>query len=276
MQCIAAAESSRLNPYALHPDEYSMLRDHISQAQVTNYLNIRNGILRLWIWNPRIAVTREEAIGCAKDTRWFDVASVCFDWLVRQGYINFGCVEIKPSRKNADDGPEDQAKQKTIVVIGAGMSGSRMRSPARRTVHPVCQKIPGSRRASPRVIILEGRDRIGGRVYSRPFRAKPRHIPGPFQDKRLTAEMGGMIITGFERGNPLNVLVRGQLSLPYYELRTTTTLYDSNGKPVDQERDLLVEKLFNYCLERVSEYKFKTPTSKLIEGREGSHRRGQG
>ncbi len=52
MQCVAAAESSRLNPYALHQDEYLMLRDHISHAQVTTYLNIRNGILRLWGEKP--------------------------------------------------------------------------------------------------------------------------------------------------------------------------------------------------------------------------------
>ena len=100
-----AAEASRLNPYALHQEEYLMLRDHISHAQVTTYLNIRNGILRLWVRNPQIPVTREEAIGCAKDARWFDLASVCFDWLVRRGYINFGCVEARPSRQERSSRP---------------------------------------------------------------------------------------------------------------------------------------------------------------------------
>ena len=51
-QCIAAAESSRLNPYSLHPEEHDMLRRHLSHQQVTTYLNIRNGILRLWTRNP--------------------------------------------------------------------------------------------------------------------------------------------------------------------------------------------------------------------------------
>ncbi|KAF9879806.1 flavin containing amine oxidoreductase [Colletotrichum karsti] len=78
--------------------------------------------------------------------------------------------------------------------------------------------------------------------------------------------MGGMIITGFERGNPMNVLVRGQLCLPYRGLRSDTTIYDSNGKPVDLARDQLVEKLYNDCLDRVSEFKFKSQPSKLIEG----------
>ena len=75
-----------------------------------------------------------------------------------------------------------------------------------------------------------------------------------------------MIITGFERGNPLNVLVRGQMALPYYALRPETTLYDTNGKAVDEGRDRLVEKLYNDCLERVSDFKFKNSPSKLIEG----------
>jgi lysine-specific histone demethylase 1 len=78
-----------------------------------------------------------------------------------------------------------------------------------------------------------------------------------------------MIITGFERGNPLNVLVRGQMALPYHALRPDAILYDTNGKPVDEERDRMVEKLFNDCLERVSDYKFKSQPFKLIEGNKG-------
>ncbi|KAK3180612.1 hypothetical protein K4F52_008078 [Lecanicillium sp. MT-2017a] len=78
--------------------------------------------------------------------------------------------------------------------------------------------------------------------------------------------MGGMIITGFDRGNPMNVLVRGQLCLPYHALTAETTIYDSDGKAVDAERDQLIEKLYNDCLDRVSEYKFKPLPTKLIEG----------
>ncbi|KAK4042548.1 Sec1-like protein [Parachaetomium inaequale] len=188
---------SELNPYSLHQEEYLMLRDHISHTQVTTYLNIRNGILRLW-----------EAVGCAKDPRWFDVASVCFEWLIRRGYINFG--------KQNDSSPR---KRKTVVVIGAGMSGLG----CARQLEGFMGEEP------PQVVVLEGRDR-----------SRPKHIPAQFEGKRFTAEMGGMIITG------------GQLGLAYHLLRPETTLYDSSGKPVDLHRDQL--------------YKFKQPTSKLIEG----------
>lgn len=116
------------------------------------------------------------------------------------------------------------------------------------------------------MVILEGRSRVGGRVYSREFKTRPA-VPDPeFEGKRCTAEMGGMIITGFDRGNPMNILVRGQLGLPYHALTPETTIYDSNGKPVDPDRDQLVEKLYNDCLDRVSEYKTKSRPHKVIEG----------
>ncbi|KAB5551385.1 putative lysine-specific histone demethylase 1A [Coniochaeta sp. 2T2.1] len=265
-QCIAAAESSRLNPWALHEEEYAILRDHISHAQVTTYLNIRNGILRLWVRNPQIAVTREEAIGCAKDSRWFDVANVSYEWLVRRGYINFGCVEIKSSKRSKKTDPPTKEKRKTIVVIGAGMSGLSCARQLEGLAKQYQKKFREMGEELPQIIVLEGRDRIGGRVYSRAFKTKPAQHSSGLPDKRFTAEMGGMIITGFEKGNPLNILVRGQLGLPYHNLLPETTIYDSNGKPVDQTRDMLVEQLFNACLDRVSEFKFKSHPQKLIEG----------
>ncbi|KAI1765327.1 vacuolar protein sorting 33A-like protein [Hypoxylon sp. FL1150] len=263
-QCIAAAESSRLNPYALHQDEYLMFRNHLSHAQVTTYLNIRNGILRLWLNNPQIGVSREEAVGCAKDPRWFDAASVCFDWLVRSGFINFGCATTPSSRKRPRR--TSLKKGKTIVVLGAGMAGLGCARHLETLSEEYAKQFQELGEEPPKVVILEGRNRLGGRVYSRSLDgSKSQHLIG-FKGRRHSVECGGMIITGFDRGNPLNVLVRGQMGLPYYPLRSDTTLYDANGKAVDEGRDHLVEKLYNDCLERVSDYKFKNPPSKLIEG----------
>lgn len=264
MECIEAGENSRLNAYALHPEEYLMLRSHISHGQVTTYLNIRNGILRLWVRNPQIAVTREEAIGCAKDTRWFDVANVCFDWLVRRGYINYGCVEIRQSKSQVNQA--QPRKRRIVVVIGAGFSGLGCARQLEGLFKQYSKRFREMGEEPPRVIVLEGRNRVGGRVYSRAFETLPATAPGVMRGRRFTAEMGGMIITGFERGNPLNILVRGQLGLPYHCLLADMSLHDSNGTNVDLQRDTLVEQLYNACLERVSEYKFKTQPAKLIEG----------
>ncbi|KAI1264118.1 Sec1-like protein [Xylariaceae sp. FL1019] len=264
-QCIAAAEASRLNPYALHKEEYAILREHISHAQVTTYLNIRNGVLRLWINNPRIGVAREEAIGCAKDPRWYDVASVCYDWLVRSGHINFGSAEVPLSKKRHKKAKQLK-KGKTVVVIGAGMSGLGCARQLDSLFKQYAGQFHDLDQEPPRVVVLEGRTRLGGRVYSRALDSSksPRLIG--FKGRRHSVECGGMIITGFERGNPMNILVRGQLGLPYHTLRPDAVLYDTNGKPVDEQRDRLVEKLYNDCLERVSDYKFKSLPSKLIEG----------
>ena len=89
-QCIAAAYASRLNPYALHKKEQEALQDHLCHLHVTVYLNIRNGILRLWTRNPLVSVSKEEALGCAKDYRWMNLASFAYEWLARNAYINFG------------------------------------------------------------------------------------------------------------------------------------------------------------------------------------------
>ncbi|KAH7329272.1 lysine-specific histone demethylase 1 [Stachybotrys elegans] len=262
-ECVAAAEGSRLNPYALHHEEYHLFRHHISHSQVTTYLNIRNGILRQWMRQPWVGVSRQEAVGYAT-ARWFDAASVCFDWLVRRGYINYGCVDVPET--NLSSKPPSLRKGKTIAVIGAGISGLACARQLECLFKQYADRFHERGEEPPKVVVLEGRGRVGGRVYSREFKTKPAHPQPGFAGKRHTAEMGGMIITGFDRGNPMNILVRGQLGIPYHALTADTTIYDSNGKPVDPVRDQLVEKLYNDCLDRVSEFKHNFQPSKLIEG----------
>lgn len=245
-----------------------ILREHISHTQVTTYLNIRNGILRLWLNNPRIGVARDEAIGCAKDSRWFDAANICYEWLLRRGYINYGCTVVPSPKKRRQRGAQKE-KAKTIVVVGAGLAGLGCARQLEALFKQYAGQFSMMGEEPPKVVVIEGRGRLGGRVYSRAIDGSQCQRLMGFKGQRHSVECGGMIITGFERGNPLNVLLRGQMALPYHALRPETTLYDSNGKPVDADRDLLVEKLFNDCLERVSDYKFKSSPSKLIEGNKG-------
>ncbi|GAB0131658.1 hypothetical protein EsDP_00000120 [Epichloe bromicola] len=264
-ECLDAAESSRLNPYALHPEEYHLLRHHISHTQVTTYLNIRNSILRVWLQKPSISVTRQIAVGCA-NARWFDAANVCFDWLVRRGYINYGCVQSPDTCAMKRGSAAGGRRQRTVAVIGAGVSGLSCARQLQGLFSQYAERFIEMGQSVPKVVIVEGRSRVGGRVYSREFKTKPNDRDPAFKGKRHTAEMGGMIITGFERGNPINVLVRGQLGLPYHALTAETTIYDSNGKPVNPIRDELVEKLYNDCLDRVSKFKHKMQPSKSIPG----------
>ncbi|KAF2270711.1 lysine-specific histone demethylase 1 [Lojkania enalia] len=262
-QTILAAESSRLNPFALHPEEYKLLREHVTHAQVTVYLNIRNAILRLWTRNPLVYVTLGEAVGCAREKRYFGLAQVAYQWLLRNGYINFGCVDI-PNPTAAIPRRTKGGHQKTVIVIGAGMSGLGCARQLEGLLAQLGDHWVNEGGKAPKVIVLEARPRVGGRVYSHPLRNQNNStIP---EGHRCTAEMGAQIVTGFDHGNPLNALIRGQLGIPYHGLRDNTILYDHNGTIVERSHDTLVEKLYNDILERASVYRNKPATFRTVEG----------
>ena len=264
-QGVHAAYSSRLNPFALHPDEYQLLRHHICHLHVSAYLNIRNRILRLWVRNPLVSVTAEEAAGCALASRWLGLGEVAYEWLVRKGYINFGCVEPPEAPSiRVKRYVSKRYKRKTIVVIGAGMSGLGCARQLESLFGHYRDRWTSLGEEPPKVILLEGRNRVGGRVYSHPLKGqKSSGIP---EQKRSTAELGAHIIIGFDHGNPMSMIVRGQLALHYYALKDNSTLHDIDGKVVDEKRDQMAEKLYNDVLDRASIYRHRVPPPVTVEG----------
>ena len=264
-QGIHAAYSSRLTPFSLHPNEYQLLRDHICHLHVSAYLNIRNRILRLWVRNPLVGVTPEEAAGCALSSRWLSLAEAAYEWLVRRGYINFGCVEAsEASHAYVKKTRSKRYKRKTIVVVGAGMAGLGCARQLEGLFEHYREKWMSRGEEPPKVVLLEGRNRIGGRVYSHPLRnQRTNGIP---EQKRSVAELGAHIIIGFDHGNPLNMILRGQLALHYYPIKDNSTLHDTDGRVVDGNRDSMVEKLYNDCLDRASVYRHRNPAPRTVEG----------
>ena len=263
-QCSLAAYTSRLNPFALSPNEDKLLRDHIDPTQVTTYLNIRNGILRLWTRNPLVPVPMEEALGCAKQARHFGLAGVAYQWLTRNGYINYGCVEVPNTLAPIPRIKSKGSCRRQIVIIGAGMSGLGCARQLEGLFLQMGDYWSKKGERPPKVVVLEARRRLGGRVYSHPLRTQvDGSLPGGL---RNTAELGAHIITGFEFGNPLNAIIRGQLALRYHGLRDNSVLYDCDGSVVDKERDDTIQKLYNDVLERVCAYRHKTTPTKTLEG----------
>ncbi|KAF2756607.1 hypothetical protein EJ05DRAFT_441473 [Pseudovirgaria hyperparasitica] len=258
-----AAYSSRLNPYALHKGEYELFKDHITLPQVTIYLNIRNAILRLWTRNTLVQVTKEEALGCARESRYFKLAEVAYHWLIRRGLINYGCLEL-PNSAGPITRIKATGRRRTIIVIGAGVSGLGCARQLQGLFLQYGYRFTENGEKPPRVIVLEGRKRVGGRVYSHPLKKQGSDLLP--NDLRCTAEMGAQIVTGFESGNPLKAMVRGQLALHCYPLKDNTILYDHDGVPIDRQHDIQVEGLFNDILERASAYRNKNPVVKTIEG----------
>lgn len=263
-QCILAAESSRLNPFALHPAEYRLLREHINQAQVTIYLSIRNAILRLWHRNPLVYVSLKEAAGCARDKRYIGLARVAYMWLMRNGYINFGCVGVPNTAGPIAKSKAKASPQRTIIIVGAGMSGLGCARHLEGLFAQLGNQLTEAGERAPKIVVLEARPRVGGRVYSHPFLNQSNStLP---LGHRCTAEMGAQIVTGFEHGNPLNAIIRGQLAIPYHGLRDNTILYDYDGTIVERSQDVLVEKLYNDVLERAAAFRNKPATQRTVDG----------
>lgn len=263
-QCILAAENSRLNPFALHPAEYRLLREHINQAQVTIYLSIRNAILRLWHRNPLVYVSLEEAAGCARDKRYIGLSKVAYMWLMRNGYINFGCVGVPNTAGPIAKSKSKVSPQRTILVVGAGMSGLGCARHLEGLFAQLGNQLTEAGERAPKIVVLEARPRVGGRVYSHPFHNQSSSTLPP--GLRCTAEMGAQIVTGFEHGNPLNAIIRGQLAIPYHGLRDNTILYDYDGTVVERSQDVLVEKLYNDVLERAAAFRNKPIAQRTIDG----------
>lgn len=199
-----------------------------------------------------VCVTKDEALLCAKESAHARLASFAHEWLSRHGYINFGCVDIP---QQALRQPTYLAKQKTIIIVGAGVSGLACARQIKGLVNQFQERWTKNRKERiPRIVILEGRGRIGGRVYSHPLRNQKHSLPDGLAN---TAEMGAQIITGFEHGNPLNAIVRGQLALRYHSMRDNMVLYDFDGTIVDEKRDTRIQTMFNDMLETVSAHRWQ-------------------
>lgn len=264
-QCIEAATSSRLDPYALHPGEHKLLVDLLMSKEVTVYLNVRNAILRLWTQNPLCSVTAEEAAGCAKETRFFGIAEAAYRWLTRNGYINFGCVEV-PKDQSLPKKLGKDMRQRTVVVVGAGVSGLTTARQLESLFTQEAARWVEMNERPPRVIVLEGRNRIGGRVYSKPLRSQ---VEGSLPDSlRNTAEMGAMIVTGFDHGNPLDTVIRGQLGLRYHLMRDALTIYDTDGSSIDETKDKLNTDLYTDISDRAGAYRAEARKQQTLEGDE--------
>lgn len=264
-QCIEAAHASRLDPYALHVGENALLMDMITSAEVTVYLNIRNAILRLWVRNPRCSITVEEAAGCAKEGRFFGLAEVAYKWLTRNGYINFGCVDVLRD-PNVALQSKKLGNQKTVVVVGAGVSGLTTARQLEGLFAQYSEHWLEKGERPPRVLVIEGRKRIGGRVYSKPLRSQVKDsLPN---DLRNTAEMGAMIVTGFDHGNPLDTIIRGQLGLHYHLMTDALTIYDTNGKAVKERRDMLNTDLYTDITDRAGDFRAVAHRPQTLKGDE--------
>ncbi|KAE8706532.1 Lysine-specific histone demethylase 1-like protein 2 [Hibiscus syriacus] len=186
-----------------------------------DYIVVRNHILSRWRSNVRIWLTK----GHIKETvsnEYIHLLSAAYDFLLHNGYINFG---VSPSFSSY---LPQEATEGSVIIVGSGLAGL---AAARQLLS-----------FGFKVVVIEGRNRPGGRVYTQQMGKK---------DKRAAVDLGGSVITGIH-ANPLGVLAR-QLSIPLHKVRDNCPLYKPDGVPVKKEVDSRIETIFNKMLDKVNE-----------------------
>ncbi|XP_068143125.1 possible lysine-specific histone demethylase 1 [Drosophila tropicalis] len=181
------------------------------------FLNIRNSLLHMWVDNPKIQLTFDNALKNLPPP--FDsepnLVRRVHSFLERHGFINFGIFRRLQ--------PIPNKKLGKVIVIGAGISGLA-----------VAQQL---QQFGMDVIVLEARDRVGGRIAT-------------FRKNSYIADLGAMVVTGVY-GNPMTILSK-QIGMDLVPIQQTCPLYGPDGKPVPKEKDDVIEREFNRLLESAS------------------------
>ncbi|XP_009117559.1 lysine-specific histone demethylase 1 homolog 2 [Brassica rapa] len=186
-----------------------------------DYIVVRNHIVARWRSNVRVWLLKDR-IRESVSSECEHLISAAYEFLLYNGFINFGVSPLFNGYV-----PED-GSEGSVIVVGAGLAGL---AAARQLLS-----------FGFKVVVLEGRSRPGGRVYTQRMGGKERFA---------AVELGGSVITGLH-ANPLGVLAR-QLAIPLHKVRDHCPLYNSEGEVVDKAVDSNVEFGFNKLLDKVAE-----------------------
>ncbi|KAG9441672.1 hypothetical protein H6P81_017526 [Aristolochia fimbriata] len=192
----------------------------VGGIEQVNYILIRNHIIARWRENVWNWLEKEPFLSSIPQHCHYLLDSA-YDFLRSYGYINFGVAPAIKERMPAE------ADKSNVVIIGAGLAGL---AAARQLIT-----------FGFKVVILEGRKRAGGRVYTKKMEGG---------NKVASADLGGSVLTG-TLGNPLGILAK-QLNYPLHKVRDKCPLYRPDGVPVDPAADTKVEGAFNRLLDQAS------------------------
>ncbi|XP_068646403.1 protein FLOWERINGUS D [Aristolochia californica] len=192
----------------------------VGGIEQVNYILIRNHIIARWrenVWNW----LEKEPFFSSIPPHCHYLLDSAYDFLLSYGYINFGVAPAIKEKMPAE------ADKPNVVIIGAGLAGL---AAARQLIT-----------FGFKVVILEGRKRAGGRVYTKKMEGG---------NRVASADLGGSVLTG-TLGNPLGILAK-QLNYPLHKVRDKCPLYRPDGLPVNPAADTKVEGAFNRLLDQAS------------------------
>ncbi|XP_074588536.1 lysine-specific histone demethylase 1 homolog 2 [Curcuma longa] len=189
-------------------------------AVQNDYIVVRNHILAQWRSNVRSYLSKAE-IRETVSRQYDHLISSAYDFLLEHGYINFG---VPPAIRAQLPDKQDKG---SVIIIGSGLAGL---AAARQLLS-----------FGFKVLILEGRDRPGGRVFTTKM-GKNHNF--------ASVDLGGSVITGIH-ANPLGVLSR-QLGIRLHKIRDSCPLFWPDGTAVDQRMDAEVDFVFNKLLENAA------------------------
>jgi len=207
-----AALQAGLLPMELMPIE----KEHLGESfDILEYFEIRNHMLYLWNSNSQEYLTVQKCMS-RLSSKYASLVNRIHGFLEQFGFINTGALKLEASKS-----PHfNKSEKKKVVVIGAGMSGLATARQLKSFGHEV--------------IVVEGRDRIGGRVCT------DYGFGG-------AVDLGASIITGLV-SNPISTVVK-QLDTKYHVIRNACPIFTEDGKPLNEELDQRLEFEYNTILE---------------------------
>lgn len=242
--CHESARKARFFSYKLVEEEYSVFYDLINEDynNFEAYIYIRDRILEQWFANVQVELTKQKAYESLEPGMLEQISAELrdkifnrtFNFLDRIGKINFGLIDSKSNEQPQLSDRTKRAPHMTshlyrpplkstskrtgrVIVLGAGLSGLM----AARQLQ----------RFGMEVIVLEARNRVGGRVHT-------------YRKGNFIADLGPSSLNGVS-GNPIVVLGK-QLELCVMELKQKIPVYenkvDKNGAPVCHQVDPLLER----------------------------------
>ena len=191
---------SSLDPLS-NPTEHAFLFPGINER---DYLVVRNHVLRRWRDEPNTYVSVEYACSWFRP-KFRALVHCAHRFLTTTGAINFG-VGFASNYLDDVDRSGWGATRGTVVVVGAGLAGLQCARQLLSFGH--------------KVVVVEARDRPGGRVYTKKLSGVDSASGKTYA---AVAETGGSIVTGSD-GNPLSVLAR-QLGARSRPIREACPMY---------------------------------------------------